>query len=91
MVIGVQSHTRLAEGARALRITVLGKSPAWQDADGACSGYLVEEDDTCLLLDCGNGVFSKLRRFRDYIASTRSSSATCTPTTSSTSSRSPRR
>jgi ribonuclease BN (tRNA processing enzyme) len=50
-----------------VRITVLGKSPAWQDADGACSGYLVEEDDTCLLLDCGNGVFSKLRRFREYV------------------------
>jgi ribonuclease BN (tRNA processing enzyme) len=49
-----------------LQITVLGKSPSWQDADGACSGYLVEEDGTCLLLDCGNGVFSKLRRFRDY-------------------------
>jgi ribonuclease BN (tRNA processing enzyme) len=45
---------------------VLGKSPSWQDADGACSGYLVEEGDACLLLDCGCGVFSKLRRFRDY-------------------------
>jgi ribonuclease BN (tRNA processing enzyme) len=50
-----------------VRITVLGKSPSWQDAGGACSGYLVEEDGTCLLLDCGNGVFSKLRRFRDYV------------------------
>jgi ribonuclease BN (tRNA processing enzyme) len=50
-----------------VRITVLGKSPAWQDADGACSGYLVEEDGAALLLDCGNGVFSKLRRFHDYI------------------------
>ena len=49
-----------------MQITVLGKSPAWQDADGACSGYLVEEDGACLLLDCGNGVFSKLRRYRDY-------------------------
>ena len=49
-----------------MRITVLGKSPSWQDADGACSGYLVEEDGRCLLLDCGNGVFSKLRRYRDY-------------------------
>jgi ribonuclease BN (tRNA processing enzyme) len=49
-----------------LRITILGKSPSWQDADGACSGYLVEDGDTSLLLDCGNGVFSKLRRFRDY-------------------------
>jgi ribonuclease BN (tRNA processing enzyme) len=51
-----------------VRITVLGKSPSWQDADGACSGYLIEEDGTTVLLDCGNGVFSKLRRFRDYIA-----------------------
>jgi ribonuclease BN (tRNA processing enzyme) len=49
-----------------MRLTVLGKSPSWQDADGACSGYLVEDGDTCLLMDCGNGVFSKLRRFRDY-------------------------
>jgi ribonuclease BN (tRNA processing enzyme) len=51
-----------------VRITVLGKSPAWQDADGACSGYLVEEDGAALLLDCGSGVFSKLRRFLDYAA-----------------------
>jgi ribonuclease BN (tRNA processing enzyme) len=50
-----------------LRITILGKSPAWQDAGGACSGYLIEDDDTSLLLDCGNGVFSKLRKFRDYV------------------------
>jgi ribonuclease BN (tRNA processing enzyme) len=50
-----------------VRVTVLGKSPSWQDADGACSGYLIEEGSSCLLLDCGNGVFSKLRRFRDYV------------------------
>jgi ribonuclease BN (tRNA processing enzyme) len=49
-----------------MRLTVLGKSPSWQDADGACSGYLVEEGDTCVLVDCGNGVFSKLRLYRDY-------------------------
>ena len=47
---------------------MLGKSPAWQDADGACSGYLVEDGDSCLLVDCGSGVFSKLRRFREYAA-----------------------
>jgi ribonuclease BN (tRNA processing enzyme) len=51
-----------------LRITVLGKSPAWQDAGGACSGYLIEEAGTCILLDCGCGVFGKLRRHRDYVA-----------------------
>jgi ribonuclease BN (tRNA processing enzyme) len=49
-----------------VRITVLGKSPSWQDADGACSGYMVEDADTCVVLDCGNGVFAKLRRYRDY-------------------------
>jgi ribonuclease BN (tRNA processing enzyme) len=51
-----------------VRITVLGKSPAWQDEGGACSGYLVQEEDFALLLDCGNGVFSKLRHFRDYVS-----------------------
>jgi len=50
-----------------VRITVLGKSPSWQDAGGACSGYLVQEDDFSLLLDCGNGVFSKLRHYREYV------------------------
>ena len=50
-----------------MRITVLGKSPAWQDADGACSGYLIEQDGFRLLLDCGNGVFAKLREVCDYV------------------------
>lgn len=49
-----------------MRVTVLGKSPAWQDAGGACSGYLVEDGETSILTDCGNGVFAKLRRVRDY-------------------------
>src|ERR1700742_1403641 len=55
-------------GTGALRITVLGKSPAWQDADGACSGYLVEGGGVRVLLDCGPGVFAKLRRYADYDA-----------------------
>ena len=45
---------------------MLGKSPAWQDAGGACSGYLVEDGGAAVLMDCGNGVFAKLRRHRDY-------------------------
>jgi ribonuclease BN (tRNA processing enzyme) len=48
-------------------VTVLGKSPSWQDAAGACSGYLVQQDDFTMLLDCGNGVFSKLRPVCDYV------------------------
>jgi len=50
-----------------MRLTVLGKSPSWQDAGGACSGYLLEEDGTAILLDCGNGVFGKLRQRIDYV------------------------
>jgi ribonuclease BN (tRNA processing enzyme) len=50
-----------------VEITVLGKSPSWQDAGGACSGYLVQSDGYSLVLDCGNGVFSKLRCHRDYV------------------------
>ncbi len=49
-----------------MRITVLGKSPSWQDAGGACSGYLLEEGSTCALLECGSGVFGKLRSVREY-------------------------
>jgi ribonuclease BN (tRNA processing enzyme) len=48
------------------RLTVLGKSPSWQDRDGACAGYLLEVGGRCVLMDCGSGVFAKLRRVRDY-------------------------
>lgn len=50
-----------------MQVTVLGKSPSWQDAGGACSGYLVSQDGFKLLLDCGNGVFAKLRPVCDYV------------------------
>lgn len=50
-----------------MRITVLGKSPAWQDSGGACSGYLIETDGATVLLDSGNGVFAKLREHVDYV------------------------
>lgn len=51
-----------------MRLTVVGKSPAWQDRDGACSSYLLEHDGCNLVLDCGNGAFAKLRCFVDYSA-----------------------
>jgi ribonuclease BN (tRNA processing enzyme) len=50
-----------------VQVTVLGKSPSWQDASGACSGYLVQDQGCRVLLDCGNGVFSKLRPRCDYV------------------------
>jgi ribonuclease BN (tRNA processing enzyme) len=49
-----------------VRITVLGKSPSFPDAGGACSGYLVEAGGQRVLLDCGSGVFAKLRAVVDY-------------------------
>jgi ribonuclease BN (tRNA processing enzyme) len=51
-----------------LRVTVLGKSPSWPDAGGACTGYLVHAEGFTLLLDCGSGVFPKLREVTDYLA-----------------------
>lgn len=46
---------------------MLGKSPSWQDSGGACSGYLIQAGETSVLLDCGNGVFGKLRERIDYV------------------------
>ena len=46
---------------------MLGKSPSWQDAGGACSGYLLQAGETSVLLDCGNGIFGKLRERIDYV------------------------
>jgi ribonuclease BN (tRNA processing enzyme) len=48
-----------------VEITVLGKSPAMPDADGANSGYLIRHADFTLLLECGSGVFGKLRTICD--------------------------
>jgi ribonuclease BN (tRNA processing enzyme) len=51
---------------RRVRLTVLGKSPAFADVGGACSGYLVQEGASTLVMDIGNGVFGKLRAAVDY-------------------------
>jgi ribonuclease BN (tRNA processing enzyme) len=48
-----------------VELTVLGKSPAMPDADGANSGYLLRHQGYTLLVDCGSGVFSKLRALAD--------------------------
>ncbi|HZO96414.1 MAG TPA: MBL fold metallo-hydrolase [Gaiellaceae bacterium] len=43
-----------------MRLTVVGCSPAWPNAGGAHSGYLLEGRGA-LLLDCGPGVLARLR------------------------------
>jgi len=45
----------------AVRLTVVGSSPAWPNPGGAQSGYLVENGGGRLLLDCGPGVLARLR------------------------------
>jgi ribonuclease BN (tRNA processing enzyme) len=45
----------------AVRLTVVGSSPAWPNPGGAQSGYLVEDGDRRILLDCGPGVLARLR------------------------------
>lgn len=45
-----------------MRLTVLGTSGAYPGVGGACSGYLIREGDTTLLVDCGTGVFSNLQQ-----------------------------
>ena len=44
----------------AVRLTVIGSSPAWPNPGSAQSGYLVEGAGR-LLLDCGPGVLGRLR------------------------------
>lgn len=46
-----------------MRLTVLGRYGPYPRAGGACSGYLIEEDDTRILLDCGSGVLSRLQQY----------------------------
>jgi ribonuclease BN (tRNA processing enzyme) len=45
-----------------VKLTVIGCSPAWPNAGGAHSGYLVESEGRRLLLDCGPGVLARLRQ-----------------------------
>ena len=48
-----------------LRLTVLGCSTALPAPDAAAAGFLVEFDDTAILLDVGQGVANRLGRVAD--------------------------
>ncbi len=45
-----------------MKLTVLGTSGAYPGPGGACSGYLVEDRGSVLLLDCGTGVLANLQK-----------------------------
>jgi ribonuclease BN (tRNA processing enzyme) len=49
----------------AMKVTVVGCSPAWPNPGGAQSGYLVEGSER-LLLDCGPGVLPRLRQEENW-------------------------
>jgi ribonuclease BN (tRNA processing enzyme) len=67
-----------------MRLTVLGASPACQNPGGACSGYLLEEDGTAVVIDCGSGVFGRLQQYAKPEDVQAVIIRICTPTTSST-------
>ncbi|MFC2059184.1 MBL fold metallo-hydrolase [Chloroflexota bacterium] len=48
-----------------MKVTILGTSAAYPGPGEACSGFLVEEDNKNLLLDCGAGVLSNLQKYID--------------------------
>jgi ribonuclease BN (tRNA processing enzyme) len=45
-----------------MKLTVLGTSAAYAEAGRACSGYLISDGKTKILLDLGSGVLSNLQR-----------------------------
>jgi ribonuclease BN (tRNA processing enzyme) len=45
-----------------VKVTVLGKYGPFPAALGACSGYLLQEGKTKVLIECGNGVLSRLQQ-----------------------------
>lgn len=48
-----------------MKLTIIGCHGAYPAMNGATSGYLVEEGETKVLLDCGSGVLSKLQNYID--------------------------
>lgn len=46
-----------------MKLTILGNNGPFPAAGGACSGYLISEENANILIDCGNGVLSNLQKF----------------------------
>ncbi len=45
-----------------MKLTILGAFGPYPPAGGACSGYLLENEGDRILVDCGNGVLSRLQK-----------------------------
>ena len=48
-----------------VELTILGNYGAYAPANGACSGYLLKIDGYQIMLECGNGAFSKALKYTD--------------------------
>lgn len=46
-----------------MKLIVLGNYGTFPGRGGACSGYLLRDDNTNILIDCGNGVLSRLQEY----------------------------
>ena len=46
-----------------MKLTVIGNSGPYPPKDGACSGYLLETEDTKILIECGSGILSRLQNY----------------------------
>ena len=49
-----------------MRLVLLGCYGPYPPAGGACSGYLLQAEGCSVLLDCGNGVLSRLQQHLDF-------------------------
>lgn len=49
-----------------MKLTVIGCWSPYPKTGEACSGYLIEHEDTKILLDCGHSVFSHLGQYTDF-------------------------
>ena len=48
-----------------MQLTILGSAASWAGDGQACSGYLIEDEGTTLLLDCGNGALANAASVTD--------------------------
>jgi ribonuclease BN (tRNA processing enzyme) len=48
-----------------VKLTILGASAAYQGLDNPCSGYLLQDGDKNILIDCGSGVLGNLQSHID--------------------------
>ena len=46
-----------------MRVTIIGTGAAYPGPGEVCSGFLVQEGTTNLLIDCGNGVLGNLQKY----------------------------